>query len=151
MARYRASMHSPTDPRSVFAYLSRFDRAVEWDPGVTAGQMLTDEPVGIGSKFRLDARFLGRTLPLVYEIVTFDPPNRIVLRAQTAAIRSTDTISFAEAPGETAPGTVVVYEALLEGKGPLRFAEPAISLLFRRIGDRAAAGLRARLLELPTV
>lgn len=149
MASYRASIQTRADARFVFTYLSRFDRAADWDPGVSAGAMLTPEPVGIGSRFRLDATFLGRTLPLVYEITGFDAPERIVLTADTPTFRSTDTIVVTESPAADGPGALVVYDAVLEAKGALRIADPILGLPFRRIGDRAASGLRERLNQVP--
>ena len=63
MAHYVARVPVPVTRSAAFAYLSRFDRAAEWDPGVEAGEMLTPGPVGVGSRFRLVARFLGRRIP----------------------------------------------------------------------------------------
>ena len=146
MTGYRATLRTPLDPASAFAYLSRFDRATEWDPGVATGEMLTPEPVRVGSRFRLGARFLGRTLMLDYEVVALEAPTRIVLRAETGAIRSTDTITFL-ADG---PGTIVGYDAELDAKGVARVAEPLLAVMFRRIGDRAAAGLREHLHAVPS-
>ena len=113
--------------------------------------MLTPEPVGCGSRFALRAGFLGRTIPLEYEIIEFEPGTRVVLRAETPFVHSIDTISFASAstgPGRHDPGsvaTVVTYDARLEPKGLARLAGPLLALAFRRIGDRAAVGLRERL------
>ncbi len=145
MPTYRTVIQTPAEPAEVFAYLSRFDRAEEWDPGVTRGEMVTGEPVGLGSRFRLVARFLGRSLPLEYEVVDFVAPERLVLRAETGALRSTDTITC----GAEGSGTLVLYEAVLEAKGWARFADPFLAVAFRRIGDRAAAGLRERLRSVP--
>ena len=141
MARYSAVIQSVSDPVSTFGYLSRFDRAVEWDPGVAEAEMLTSEPIARGSRFRLVARFVGRSVPLEYEVVEFRAPERLVLHAETGLINSTDTITF-EPDGS---GTVVTYDAVLDGKGFARLADPLLALAFRRIGDRAVAGLRARL------
>ena len=141
MARYRASVRTAADRATAFAYLARFDRAAEWDPGVTSGSMLTDEPVRTGSRFRLEARFLGRSVPLEYEVIECLAPGRIVLRAETGMIRSTDTITFT-ADGS---GTIVSYDARLQAKGIGRLAEPVLAVVFRRIGDRAVGGLRAHL------
>jgi hypothetical protein len=130
----------------VFSDLSHFNRAVEWDPGVAEGTMLTHEPVGEGSRFGLRAKFLGRTVPMEYEIVEFEPSTRVVFRAETPFVRSIDTITFASVPSASeSAATVVTYDACLEPKGAARFATPLLALAFRRIGDRAAAGLRKRL------
>jgi len=141
MAHYVARIPVSGTRSAAFAYLSHFDRAAEWDPGVEAGAMLTPEPVGVGSRFRLVARFLGRRIPLDYEIVEYDRDERIVLRAENRSVRSVDTITFTDRDG----GSVVVYDAQLDAKGIGRFADPLLAIVFHRIGDRAAAGLRTRL------
>ena len=141
MARYSAMIRSVSDPASTFAYLSRFDRATDWDPGVAEAEMLTAEPVGRGSRFRLVARFVGRSVPLEYEIVEYEAPKRLVLHAETHLIRSTDTITF----DPDGSGTIVTYDAVLEGRGLARLGDPLLAIAFRRIGDRAVAGLRTRL------
>ncbi len=141
MARYVARIPASVTRSAAFAYLSRFDRAVEWDPGVEAGALLTHEPVGVGSRFHLVARFLGRRIPLDYEIVEYDRDERIVLRAENRSVRSVDTITFED--GEH--GSVVVYDARLDAKGIGRLADPLLGIVFHRIVDRAAASLRTRL------
>jgi hypothetical protein len=151
MLRYRTSVTTDIARDQAFSDLSHFDRAAEWDPGVVEGAMLTREPVGRGSRFGLRAKFLGRTVPMEYEIVEFEPGTRVVLRAETPFVRSVDTITVGSASSVSRSGTpefgatVVTYDARLEPKGAGWFATPLLALAFRRIGDRAAAGLRERL------
>jgi hypothetical protein len=145
MAHYSTALIVPTPPDQVFDRLSRFDRAEEWDPGVREGTMLTPAPVALGSRFRLVARFLGRDVPLEYEVVELTPGRRIAVRAETEAVVSHDVLTFV--PGSD--GTVLVYDARLEPKGLLRLFAPVVALAFRHIGDRAAAGLRAWLTLVP--
>jgi hypothetical protein len=151
MARYRTQITTDIARDQVFSDLARFDRAAEWDPGVAEGTMLTPEPVGRGSRFALRAKFLGRTLPLEYEIIEFEPGARVVLCAETPLVRSIDTITFASVPADASTtdarsdATVVTYDARLEPKGLARLAAPLLALAFGRIGDRASAGLRERL------
>jgi hypothetical protein len=144
MARYRTEVVVPTALDTTFAYLSRFSSAQEWDPGVIRAQMVTPEPVGLGSRFTLTAVFLGAKVPLEYEIIEYDPPRRVVLAAENRSVRSTDTISFDSA---TTGGTVVRYEAVLLPKGAARLADPLFALALRRVGERAARGLQAALAD----
>jgi Polyketide cyclase / dehydrase and lipid transport. len=137
---YRRRLVVPQPREEVFAYLSRFSSAAEWDPGVSSARMITPHPVGLGSTFALDAVFLGNTVPLRYEITQFDPPHRVVLAAENASVRSTDEITFSTDPWGA---TVVEYSADLALKGLARLAAPLFALAFRRIGDRAADGLHA--------
>ncbi len=145
MARYRTTVHSSSAVESTFAYLSRFDHAAEWDPGVGSATMLTDEPVRAGSRFGLVIRLLGTSAPMEYEIVEFDPPGRVVLRSETGRLRSIDTITVTA----VGPGALVDYDARLEARGVLRVADPLLAVLFRRIAARSGSGLRDRLASVP--
>jgi hypothetical protein len=55
---------------------------------------------------------------------------------------SLDEMTFEPAAGG---GTRIIYDATLSFKGPLRFADPLLSMAFRRVGDRALAGVRTTL------
>ena len=142
MARYRTTIESTKSPTEAFDYLADFANAAEWDPGVVKGERLTGTPLGRGSRFRLVARFLGRRVPLEYEITSFDPARRVVFEADNAMVRSVDEIRFSGGGDRTS----VTYDADLRVKGPLgHLVDPLLGLAFRRIGDRAAAGLREAL------
>ena len=142
MVHYRRRLVVQVPVDEAFAYLSRFSSAAEWDPGVSSARMETPDPVGLGSVFSLNAVFLGNTVPLRYQITDFDPPNRVVLAAENASVRSTDEITFST---DSSNGTVVEYNADLALKGLARLAAPVFALAFRRIGDRASDGLLATL------
>lgn len=137
MAHFQTTLAVPTSPADTFDYLARFDTTEEWDPGVTEATMVTEEPVALGSRFALQASFLGRTVPLEYEIVEFDPPRRVVLRAENRAVTSVDTITV-EADGS---GSALTYDAQLRPRGVMRLFAPLLDRMFRRIGEQAAAGL----------
>jgi carbon monoxide dehydrogenase subunit G len=141
MAHYRASLDTSRSREEMFAYLSDFSSTQEWDPGVVEAHRVGDAPVGEGTEFLLVAEFMGRRTPLTYRIVEHDPPNAVTLRGENATVVSLDRITFEPSEG----GTRITYDADLALKGPLRLADPLLGLAFRRVGDRALAGLRATL------
>jgi carbon monoxide dehydrogenase subunit G len=142
MARYCTTIESTRSPEACFAALSDFSSAQEWDPGVARASRPDDGAVDLGSRFDLVASFMGREVPLTYEIIAFSPPHRVVLRAENETVVSLDEITFAPAP---AGGTLVTYDADLRLKGVLRPFDLGLRLVFKRIGDQAAAGLRTYL------
>ena len=73
MARYQATVDTHRPPETVFAYLSDFSNAQDWDPGTVEAERLDHGPIAEGSKFRLVAVFLGRRTELTYRIVEYDP------------------------------------------------------------------------------
>ena len=139
MPTYRAEIRTTQSPEQVFDYLARFSSVAEWDASVVSAEMLTPEPVEAGSEFKVVVRSLGRELPFVYRISTFDRPHVVKLVADTGRLRSEDTITV-DREGE---GSRVIYDARLTAQGVARLADPLLAVALRRIGDAAAAGLRA--------
>jgi hypothetical protein len=140
MARYTRTIDVPVAADEAFAYLSRFSNTAEWDPGVAEAEQLTPDPVGPGSRFSVVARFLGRTVPLVYEITAFDAAGRVTLRAENAFTVSEDTIVVVAVSPTSAR---VTYDADLRLRGVWRAFGPVLDVAFRKIGDAALEGLGA--------
>ncbi len=141
MARYKASVETQRQQDDVFAYLSDFTTAAEWDPGTLKSERLGEGPIGEGTEFRLLASFLGRKTTLVYRIIEFQAPNVLTLRGENSSAVSLDRITF-EPLGD---GTRVTYDAELTLKGLMRFADPLLGLAFKHVGDQALAGMRSAL------
>jgi len=141
MAHDKASVDTPRPQDEMFTYLSDFTTTAEWDPGVVEAERLSELPIAEGTEFRLLARFLGRENPLIYRVVEYDQPKAFTVRGENASVVSLDRITF-EPAGE---GTRITYDAKLMLKGPLRLADPLLGLAFKRVGDRALAGLRETL------
>jgi hypothetical protein len=86
MARYQATMDTPCPPAQVFAYLSDFTTAAEWDPGTVQSERLGDGPIGEGTDFRLVAVSRGPKTTLTYRIVEYQPtPSRSAARTRPSS------------------------------------------------------------------
>ena len=110
MARYVTRIESRLSPAEAFAYMADFTNARFWDPSVSLAELRGDRPIGLGAVFHLVSRFAGRDVPLLYTIVTFEPPQRVVLESRKAGFTSRDTITIEPAGA----GSVLHYDALLE-------------------------------------
>ena len=142
MARYTASVDTPKEPAEVFEYLSDFSNALEWDPGVVEAERLGEGPIAVGTEFRLVAVFLSSKNTLIYTVTEHEPPALVTFRGENASVVSLDRITFEAKPGG---GTHVTYDAELTLKGAMRLADPLLALAFKRVGDQALAGMRAKL------
>jgi carbon monoxide dehydrogenase subunit G len=140
MARFVDVIDLPLPPEAAFDLIADFSRLPEWDPGVLAAQRLDAGPLAVGSRFEVAYSFLGRQLPLSYEVRTCERPHRVVLRGGNGTIRSIDEISFVP----RGRGTRVAYEARLEPRGLAALADPFLQLVFPVIGRAAVRGLVAR-------
>ncbi len=133
MAHYATRIPSDLDRDAAFAYMADFRNVELWDPGVSNVEQI----VGDGPSAEAEYKVTVATGPLIYKVVEFDAPNRIVLEANTSSLRSYDIIEVES----TNDGSSVLYDATLELKGVLGLANPLLGLVFDRIGDKAAAGM----------
>jgi hypothetical protein len=76
-----------------------------------------------------------------YRITEWDRPDRVVLVGEGSGVRSVDDIRFTE----SGAGTAVDYIADIELQGPLGLLQPLMGGPIRRLGQRAAAGMRREL------
>jgi carbon monoxide dehydrogenase subunit G len=134
MARYVTKVRTTRSADDVFAFMADLRNLTQWDPGVRDAVMVEGE-AGTESAV-VDVSVSGTTLR--YHTTSFDPSTSVVVRAESSTMISIDRIDVDD-QGDT---RVVTYDADLQLKSVLKVADPLLRLAFRRIGDRAAAGLR---------
>lgn len=139
MPHYRTAVDTPWPPQRAFDYLSDLEHFADWDPGVKRSVQVAGDGITVGAAFDVTVGGVGRDMTLRYEIVRLDAPHRIEVRAETGSLLSVDVMTFDPA-GDG--GCRVTYDADLSLKGALGIANPLLGVVFGRIGDRAAAGLR---------
>ena len=152
MATYEATIPSAWPADETFGYLATFSNAAHWDPGVRSGEALDSGHIRVGSRFRLVVSFLGRELPLTYQVTSYSAESReVLLDAASGPLRARDRITVRPiGPADEPAGSrsVVSYRADVMMRGPLRLLEPLLSRGFAAVGARAAAGL-ARVVGAP--
>lgn len=124
-----------------FAVVADYSHLAEWDPGIARSGRIDAGPLGIGSAFEVAAALAGREVDMRYEIVTFDPPHRVVLAGRGRAIKVVDDFELRS----VGAGTEIDVTADLWLTGPLRLAQPLFAPIARRFGARAMTGLREHL------
>ncbi len=142
MARYVTSVKTPLAAAEAFGFMADVRRFTQWDPGVTRAVQVSGEGPGPHAAYDLTVKSMGTTSVLRYEVKSFEAPRRVVLVAKTSSLESVDEIRVEPS---TDGGSVVTYDAQLQLRGVLGLFDPLLSLAFKRIGDRAAAGLVAAL------
>ncbi len=137
MARYVTSVATPLSAAKAFAYMADVTHFVEWDPGVKRVLRVAGDGTGVGAAYELTVQAGGTTV-MRYEVKEYEPPRRILLVAPTSFLTSGDEVRVEP----TGSGCIVTYDAKLTLNGPLGLFDLLLRLAFRRIGDRAAAGLK---------
>jgi carbon monoxide dehydrogenase subunit G len=144
MPRLHETLDTPLSPDETFAFVADFANARLWDPGVaTSEREGPPGPVRLGTRYRLGVRMRGRVAPIVYEVTTWDPPQRVVLTGDGSNVHAIDDIRFGPRPDGT--GTRIDYIADIRLTGWLRLLEPFAGGAFRKIAADAVGGMQRAL------
>jgi len=115
----------------VFDYLGDFTHTEAWDPG-TVSTSRTSGDGGLGTTYDNTSQFMGRTVDLSYETITFQRPTRLQFRGRNKQSTATDSMTFTPtAEG----GTSIHYRADFTFHGVLKHLAPLV--VRRKIDDVA--------------
>jgi carbon monoxide dehydrogenase subunit G len=142
MARYTTTVETPLSPEEAFAFMADLTNFASWDPGVSRSVRVRGDGPGVGSTYDLTLTSVTRPT-LRYEVVRYDAPRSLRVVARTLTLTSIDDIRVEALEG--GEGSRVTYDAELTLSGPLRLFDRGLQVVFDRLGDRAAAGLRKAL------
>ncbi|MDE0776586.1 MAG: SRPBCC family protein [Nocardioides sp.] len=106
----------------VFAYLADFENTNEWDPG-TRSTTRTSGDGGLGTTHDNTSEFMGRTVDLAYETITYDVPTRVQIRGRNGRTTATDSLSFSALPDG---GTSIHYRADFDFPFLIRLVAPFV-------------------------
>ncbi|MFB9314783.1 SRPBCC family protein [Nocardioides plantarum] len=121
----------PQPVEEVFDYLGDFTHTEAWDPG-TVTTSRTSGDGGLGTTYANTSRFLGRTVDLSYEAITFQRPTKVQFRGRNKQSTATDSMTFTPTADG---GTSIHYRADFVFHGPLKHLAPLI--VKRKIDDVA--------------
>jgi dehydrogenase/reductase SDR family member 12 len=141
MVRLRETIEVARPIDEVFAYVSDFGNAAQWDPGVAESRKAGAGPVGVGTTFKLRVRFGPRSIPMDYAIRELDRPRRVLLEGKSDSVHALDDIGFVATPR----GTRITYTAEISLFGVLRAIEPFLKGALDRVGKNAVRGLQSAL------
>ena len=135
MARYTVRIRSPLAPGVAFAFMADLTNFARWDPGVSRAEQVVGARPGPDAAY--DVTVKGMRRPLRYVTHEYDPPRRVVVQARSRLLTSLDEIAIAT----DGAGSIVTYDARLTLNGPLTLFDALLAAPFRRVADRATAGL----------
>jgi uncharacterized protein YndB with AHSA1/START domain len=115
---------------AVFAYLSDFENAVEWDAGTIACARAAGDG-RVGTTYVTTARILGREAQLTYTVDDLLIDERVVMVGEHPSVTSTVRLEIMPRPA----GSEVVYTATFAFKGAARLVGPALRIPLRRLAD----------------
>jgi hypothetical protein len=140
MARFVDSVPSSWSPEDAFSYMADGRNFAEWDPGTARVAQVRGSGPAPDAAYDVTVNVGSRTTTLRYDVVDWQPPHRVELAASNAVMHLHDEIVIDRIELET----LITYDARITLRGPLKVFDRWLDRRFRTMGERAAAGLRAR-------
>ena len=112
----------------VFDFVADERTEPTYNHNMIGSEMVTDGPIGVGTRFRAVIRAGRRALPMDIEYTGFDRPNLIASTARMSTADFSGTLTFTP----TASGTRLRWSWQTRPKGALRVVAP----LLTRVGAR---------------
>ena len=106
----------------VFAYLGDFTTTNEWDPG-TRSTTRTSGDGGLGTTYANTSEFMGRSVDLTYETITYDEPTKVQFRGRNGRTSAMDSMTLTALPDG---GTSIHYRADFEFPFLIRLVAPLV-------------------------
>jgi uncharacterized membrane protein len=111
----------------VFAYVADLRHSARWQAGLSEVRKVTEGPMGLGTRFTVVRKLLGRKLELSSEFVGYEPNTMVTFRF-SGSMPGEGSYLFESTP----EGTRVTSTVEMQPRGISRLAKPLIAASLRR-------------------
>ncbi len=122
----------------VLNYVSNYENEPYWVIEVRETKKTSEGPIGLGTRFSDEVRFLGQRLLITYEITEYEPDKMVVIKTISGPILFEAAEIFEDVNGGTRFNAVVrAYPS-----GFLKLIEPLTSYRIKKQWDSNLANLK---------
>lgn len=111
-----------------FRFISNFENNPLWQSGMDSCRIITEGPLRVGTQYEQEAHFLGKTITSRFEVVEYEPDQRI----KAKSIESTFPITFERSVRGDAARSLVEARVQGDPKGVFRLATPLLRWMVNR-------------------
>ena len=133
----------PLPVAEVAGYAADPANAPRWYANIASVEWETAPPVEVGSRVAFVARFLGRRIAYTYEVVEYEPRERLVMRTAQGPFPMETTYTWAPVQG----GTRMILRNRGTPAGFGAIAAPVIAAAMRRANRKDLRALAAVLAQ----
>jgi hypothetical protein len=129
----RARFEVNATPEQAFALFSDLTRTPEWGSNPLKVEPVSGGPIGVGSKYRSEAQFMGKEVHAEQEVTAYDPPTHFAFLNIEGNERYQHDFTFRQEGGKTVVDREITFLVPgFRGVG-IRFVVPFLSKKFDRM------------------
>ncbi|MBS8266744.1 ATPase [Mesobacillus boroniphilus] len=113
----------------VSEYAANPDNAPEWYVNIDCAEWITKKPLNLGSKIAFKAKFLGRDLAYIYEIVEYVPGMKLVMQTSEGPFPMKTTYTWKSIDSNT---TLMTLKNQGEPKGFSKLVSPFMASMMKK-------------------
>ena len=122
----------------VFAFVTNVENSPRWQAWAVDARVVSEGPLGVGTRYEYVARFLGRKIESQSEVTAYEPDKRYAWKVTSGPIPAEASLDF-EPVNE---GTRIILTGKGEPGGFFRLAEPPIGRILKRQVDTDIENLK---------
>ena len=142
MARVEGEITINRPVEGVFDFVADERNELRYNPRMVRAELISEGPIGVGTRFRAELRTMGRTVPMTVEFTAYERPWRVGSLTSSAMMETEGALTFESIPG----GTRMRWSWNVRPRGLLRLMSPIVGAVGRR-QERRIWGRLKRLLE----
>jgi uncharacterized membrane protein len=142
MFKYEKSVLINRPQQEVFDFVANLENDPKWQVSIRSVKQISDGPVGAGSTFRYQTKYLGRKSEAEIQLTSYDPPNGASVKAINGPVPFENTYKFETQNG----GTLLTFTGQAEIGGFFKIAEGLAGKQIEKQLETDAAALK-KLLE----
>ena len=139
MARIETSLVINRPIEEVFAYTTNFENQPDWQSRLLEAEKTSEGPIGVGTTWRLVAKFLGQRVETTTVITEYELNRTYAGKSTSGPVPVEARQSYEPIPG----GTRITFTAEAQPGSFFKLAEPLVMSLLKRQGEADAATLKA--------
>jgi hypothetical protein len=126
----------------VFDFVADERHEPRFNPRMVHAELISEGPIGLGTRFRTELQAMGRTMPMIVEFTAYERPRRLASVTRSSMMETEGELTFESAPG----GTRMRWSWDVRPRGALRLMAPFVGMIGRG-QERRIWGSLKRLLE----
>ena len=124
---------------TVAEYASNPDHAPEWYVNIDSASWKTDGSLQVGSQITFQAKFLGKILVYTYEVITFVPHERLVMKTAEGPFPMETTYTWTSVNDQQ---TKMTLRNTGRPSGFSKFMAPIMSVMVRKANKKDLVHLK---------